>query len=284
MEPVFIGSEALREGRLTRHELQRWHRRVYPDVYAPGEAALSLRDRTVAAWLWSRRGAVIAGAAASALHGARWVDDHEPVELLWRNGRPPGGITVYRERVDADEVTRAVGLPVTTPARTAFDLGRMLPRDTAVARMDALMWATPFAKADVLRLMVRHAGVRGLQALRVALPLVDRGAASPKETWLRLLLVDAGFPTPETQIPVVDARGIVGALDMGWRRRMVAVEYDGDHHRSDRRIYVKDQRRLRRMEAAGWAVVRVIAEDRPADIVERVDCALTQASSRTFPA
>ena len=65
--------------------------------------------------------------------------------------------------------------------------------------------------------------------------LVDGGASSPKDTWLRLLLVDAGLPTPTTQIPVVDDYRALAMLDMGWTEFGVAVEYDGDHHRSDRR-------------------------------------------------
>ena len=48
---------------------------------------------------------------------------------------------------------------------------------------------------------------------------------------------------------------------------MVAVEYDGDHHRKDRRQYVKDIARLRMLEALGWIVIRVIAEDKPRDVI-----------------
>lgn len=48
---------------------------------------------------------------------------------------------------------------------------------------------------------------------------------------------------------------------------MVAVEYDGDHHRSDRHQYVKDIRRRERLERQGWIIITVVAEDRPAEIV-----------------
>jgi uncharacterized protein DUF559 len=136
------------------------------------------------------------------------------------------------------------------------------------------MWATPFSAEDVLLLAKRHPGARGLRRLRGALALVDRGAASPKETWLRLLLIDAGLPTPTTQIPVNENWRLVGVLDMGWERYKVAVEYDGDHHRTDRRRYVRDQQRLRKLEGLGWIVVRVIAEDKPEDVVTRVRNAL----------
>jgi hypothetical protein len=270
MGRVFIGSEALASGAVTRYELQRWHRRMFPDVYHPTEQVPSLRDRIYGAWLWSKRRAVVAGVAASAMWGADWVDADVPIELVWNNGRPPEGLVVRNDTLADDEVDRVGRLPVTAPARTAFDLARRLPRDEALTRIDSLMWSCRFSIEDVLLLAKRHPRARGLDALRTALPLVDAGAASPKETWLRLLLIDAGYPTPETQLPVYDADGLIGVVDMGWEALRVAVEYDGDHHRSNRRQYVRDQRRMRRLEAAGWIVIRVIAEDSVEDILGRV--------------
>ncbi len=158
---VFIGSEAVRERRLTGHQLRTRYRTVFPDVYLPDFAEPSLRDRTVGAWLWSRRRATIAGLAAAALHGSLWVDDLEPVELIWRNTQPPSNLVVRNERIAGDEITRAAGLPVTTVARTAFDLGRHLPRRQALARLDALMRATPFSIEDVMLLAKRYAGFDG---------------------------------------------------------------------------------------------------------------------------
>jgi hypothetical protein len=71
------------------------------------------------------------------------------------------------------------------------------------------MRAAPFSTEEVLMLVKRYPGARGVRRLRGALPLVDGGAASPKETWLRLLLIDAGFPVPTTQIPVLDGYAVV---------------------------------------------------------------------------
>jgi hypothetical protein len=264
---MFIGAQAVASGDLTRHELQRWYRPVYPGVYAPQRHNLSLRDRTAGAWLWSRRKAVIAGVAASALHGAQWVDDDVPIELIWSSTRPPRGLVVRHETLGDDEVTRVVGLPVTTPARTAYDLGRHLPRGQALARLDALMRATPFSTEDVRLLAKRYSGARNTRRLRAALPLVDSGAASPEETWLRLLLTEAGLPFPETQIRVVDGYRTVALLDMGWEKYQVAAEYDGDQHRSDRGQYVRDQWRLRRLAELGWIIIRVISEDRPDEVL-----------------
>jgi len=275
-----VGSEAVRLGRLSPYQLRTVFRAIYPDVYLADYAAPSLRTRSIAAWLWSDRRGVLAGLAAAALHGSDWIDDDQPVELIWRNPHPPVGVITRNQRVEPDEVTRVAGLPVTTLARTAFDLARQLPTGKAVARLDALMRATQFSIEDVLLLAKRYSGARGLRRLRAALPLVDPGAASPKETWLRLLLVDAGLPVPTTQIPVQPNWRLVAVVDMGWEKYQVAVEYDGDHHRANRRQYARDQDRLRKLEELGWIVIRVIAEDEPEEVVRRVRGALSRRGCR----
>jgi hypothetical protein len=280
MEHAFIGSHALAAGRLTRHELQRWYRPIYRGVYVPKRHEPSLRDRTLGALLTCRRKAVVSGIAASALHGAQWIDADTPIELIAPSARPQRGLRVRNESLQEDEITCVAGILATTPTRTAFDIGRHLRRDEAVARLDALMYATPFSVADVLALAKRYPRARGLRRLRAALPLVDGGAASPKETWLRLLLIDAGFPRPATQISVSDGWRPVRILDMGWEELKVAAEYDGDQHRTSRTQYVKDVRCQQKLQSLGWIVVRVIAEDRKADIINRVDDALTRRGYR----
>jgi hypothetical protein len=273
-DDAFIGSEALRSGDLTGYQLRTQYRAVYPDVYVPRFARPSLRTRSVGAWLWAERRAVVAGLAAAALHGSQWIDDDTLVELIWRNTHPPDGLVVRDERLHSDEVTTVAGIPVTTRARTAFDLGRRLPRGEAVARLDALMWASPFSMEDVMLLAKRYHGARGVRQLREVLPLVDGGAASPQETRLRLLFIDAGLPRPTTQIPIVDGRKLVRVLDMGWEDFMVAAEYDGDQHRTNRKQYVKDIRALPKVERLGWIVIRIIREDRDEDVIERARTAL----------
>lgn len=275
MGEVLIGSEATGTGALTEHQLRRWYRPIFRDVYLSRWAEPSLADRTVGAWLWSRRRAVIAGVAASALHGAAWVDADTPIELVANNARPQRGLLVRNETLGPDEVTRVRGLPVTTVARTAFDLGRHLPRGKAVARLDALTRAAPFSVEDIRTLTERHQGARGLRRLRLALPLVDGGAASPRETWLRLLLIDAGFPRPTAQLPLYRDRRLVGVFDLGWQEFRVAMEYDGAYHFTDRRRFVKDIGKLATAADQGWTVIRVVSEHRPGPVVQRTYHALT---------
>jgi hypothetical protein len=207
MRKLIVGSQALANGVVTEHDLRRWYDRMFRDIYAPKGYEPTLLDRIDGAWLRSGRNGVVAGVAAAALHGAQWVDDDIPVELIWDNTRPPPGIIARDERLDKDEITTVSCISVTTSARTAYDLGRHLPRSEAIARLDALMRATPFSMGEVLQLAQRHRGARGLKQLRAVLPLVDGGAASPQETRLRLLFIDAGFPRPTTQIPWSTAAG-----------------------------------------------------------------------------
>ncbi|MFS0896693.1 hypothetical protein [Mycolicibacterium litorale] len=270
MTEVFLGVEALGDG-LPRSELRRWYRPIFRGVYIPKNATPTLRDRAVAAWLTSGRTGVVTGVAASAWHGADWVDDDEPIEILVHERRKQAGLLVRMDRVADDEVVTLDGLPVATRARTAFDMGRYLKRAAAMGRLDALMRAAPFERSEVTALMDRYGPVRGVRQLRQLLPLIDPGAESLKESWLRLLLIDDGFPIPETQIPIVDETGEAFAfVDMGWRQLRLAVEYDGDQHRTSRPIYVNDIRRLERIRRCGWEVVRVIKEDHPGAVLARV--------------
>ncbi len=270
----FIGSEAVAAGVASHSQLRRRYTRVFRDVYVSEGAELTPAIRARAAWLWSRRRGVIAGFAASALHGSKWVDEARPVDIIHDNRHRLPGLQIWGDRLESDEIELIAGVPVTTPARTALDLACWHPSTTAVAALDALARATEFKMADVELLAARYRGRRGLERARVSLDLVDAGAQSPKETWLRLVLVQAGLPRPQTQIPVLDEfGGVMAYLDMGWEDVKVAVEYDGDHHRSDRSQYNWDIRRSERLQGCGWVVVRVVAGDRPAEFLHRIRAA-----------
>jgi hypothetical protein len=274
MADPFLGSEALARGRLTRHALRSNFVAVHPDVYLPAGAELSAEVRARAAWLWSRRRGVVAGQSAAALHGSKWVDGRAPAELLYDYRRPPTAIRTWSDRLDDDEVQIVAQMRTTTPARTALDIACRYPIGSAVAALDALTRATDLKMADVELLAERYQGRRGIRRAHRALSLIDAGAESPRETWLRLLLIRAGFPAPRTQIPVHDEYGhMVAELDMGWEAMKLAVEYEGDHHRTDRRQFNKDITRLETLTDLGWVLVRVTADDTEGGVVARVRAA-----------
>jgi len=274
MEGPFLGSEAVTAGAVTPYELRTRFRAIYRDVYVARGFEVTALVRVHAAWLWSQRRGVVAGHSASVLHGARWVADDRPAELIYDNRHAPPMIRTWSDRLEDDEATSSGSLKMTNPARTALDLACRYPIPRAVAAIDALARATDLKMADVELLAGRYKGRRGIRRARVALSLVDAGAESPRESWLRLILIRAGLPAPQTQIPVYDYYGqLVAVLDMGWEDIKLAVEYEGDHHRTDRRQFNKDIIRAEALTELGWISVRVTAEDTEGGVIARVSAA-----------
>jgi hypothetical protein len=192
----------------------------------------------------------------------------------------PTGIVVRSYELEPDDVCVVGDTRITAPARTAFDIRRTLPKNRAIPVLDALLNATDVKVTAVEAIADSKPGTRGVRLLRSALTLVHGGAESPRENRLRLLLMGAGLPRPETQIQFCDEFGDVRIrIDMGWREWKVAVEYDGIQHWEDRYQRSWDIDRIAMPEALGWTVVRVSAEmlSRPHVIVERVTAKLRAA-------
>ncbi|MGH3678133.1 MAG: hypothetical protein ACRDU5_20840 [Mycobacterium sp.] len=274
----FRADEALESAALTFRELRRFHAGIYPGVWAPRGVELTAKDRARAAWLWSRRVGVIAGQSASAMLGAKWIEPDSPAELIHANRRPPPLIKVHTDNLLAGETHLVNGMSVTTAARTAFDLGRRSGLEDGVKRIDALLNAVDLKVNDVDAIALRHPGVRGLCQLRQTLDLVDGGAESPYESLTRLLLVQAGFPRPQTQIPVLDEYGFVAArIDMGWSEYLVGVDFEGAHHWTNPKQWAWDAERYSLLPELGWIDVRAtsgMVHNSPRTFLDRVGRAL----------
>ena len=278
LEWPFRGWEAVEAGVLSVRELRRFYVPVYPGVHVPRGVELSAVQRSRAAWLWSGRRGVIAGLSAAATLGAKWIAPGLPAELIHTNRRPPPMLVVHSDDVGIGETQRVDGMCVTTAARTAFDIGRRMDIESGVQRVDALMNATDIKVSDIESVAELHPGVRGLAQLRRTLELVDGGAESPYESLTRLLFVRAGFPPPETQIPVLDEYGVVIAvIDMGWREYLVGVDFEGAHHWTDPRQRRWDCERYTRLPELGWTDFRVtsgMVHNTPRVVLNRVGAAL----------
>lgn len=287
MQPLewpFRGTDALAAGVLTPHRLRTDFEAIHRNVYIPRGKRLTPVTRAVAAWLWSGRTATAAGLSAAALHRTAWIDDWLSAELNRASRDQARGIIVHSDTLDDDETCIRDGIRLTTPARTAFDLGRRKGLVSAVIRLDALMHATEVKAADIELLADRHRGARGVAQLRRVVRLADGGAESPYETKTRLALVGSGLPRPQTQIAVLNDWGaVVARVDMGWEEWKVGVEFDGAHHWTDPAQRSRDIDRLAELEARGWRIVRVSAEMlryRPHVVVARTRSALLTAGCR----
>lgn len=287
----FVASEAIAAGVVTRSTLKgpRFRspfRGIAVAVGVPDSYAL----RSEAAFLTVRGTGALAGYSAAEMLGADCAPARAPAEVVLpeRQRRARAGLIVHRAAVPDEEILRDVPVRVrdrrgrwtalpgrtvdtTSPVRTAFDLARREPRIEAVVALDALMCHRRVAPADVLRLAARHPGVRGVSRLSALVALADGRAESPMETRIRLALLDGGLPLPELQFPLGRYR-----LDLAYPAAMLAVEYDGEHHREAAQA-AYDLERQSYLATCGWTVIRPTAREVLADpdaVADRVRHAL----------
>jgi very-short-patch-repair endonuclease len=278
-QKLVLATEALASGAVTRRELARDYSKLFRNVYVRNGEKLTAKDKAIAAWFWSGRSATLGGLSAAAVLGSRYVDASAPAELIRANRRAPEGIVIHSDSVSDVDISRLGVLSATNPSRTAFDIGRRMDLVDAVIQIDALLNATGCSVDDVLAVARRNPGARGLRRALMALNVADAGAESPPETTTRLLLIAAGLPRPETQIPVEHG---TYRLDMGWRGPLVAVEYDGQQHWTDPVQRARDIERLEFLASLGWTIIRVSwtqLRDQPQVVVNRVARALKLAPS-----
>jgi hypothetical protein len=268
---VFIGSQAIAEGFLTRGQLRtRGYRRVVQGVYVDPSLPFDhqLKSRGVALLL--PEDAVIGGHSAAAWYGAPFAGPQDPVTVLrsphvtWDG---PRGVRIHQTDLRPGDRTVVDGVPMSSPLRTAWDVATLEPLGTAVAALDAMVRAEAVSLPELRGMAVRGFGRFGAARVRRAVPLVDPRAASAPESRVRVALVLAGLaPIPQYEVRV---DGIVSRFDFAWPEAKVALEYEGAYHFEEGQI-VRDDERIGRLRAAGWIVIRISAADlRDLDAVVR---------------
>lgn len=180
-------------------------------------------------------------------------------------------------------ITRRVnGLTVVSPERAWLDTVSDLPLGEAVVLTDGLLRRqNPISTLDALHAEVDSAkGVRGLRKAREALDRARLNTDSPMETRTRLLMINNGLPCPAVNPEIRTDDGLfLGYADMAYLERKVIVEFDGEHHRTDRSTWQNDIRRTRQFELHGWRRIQVASHDifiDPRPFLARVRQALSE--------
>ncbi|MDO7880774.1 DUF559 domain-containing protein [Salinibacterium soli] len=181
--------------------------------------------------------------------------------------------------VDSD-VTTWGGLRLSSPARTWVDLATQLGLGDLVAVGDYLIHhRAPFTdRVELARLIARSEGARGIRLAREALALLSERAESRPESLLRVILARSDLPTAEINHVLVDTdTGQQTRPDFLFRDQQVILEYQGDYHRT-RAQWRRDMTRRTRLEAQGWKVVELNADDLrdPAELVTRIRALLAR--------
>ncbi len=226
--------------------------------------------RAAAAQLTAGPRAALCGTTAAQLHGCGCVASPRTHILMpyGRAIRGRGGLVVHHGRGIPDDIEEIAGLRVLRLDRVIADLLCILPwrhrASDALAVLDqALRQAgdanETFRKAVAARLEQRS-DIRGTVRARGLLDLGSERAESPPESWLRLRLVENGFPLPEVNwvITTPDGREIV-RLDLAWPSLRICVEYDGWESHAGREA--ADAARAAALRRHGWIVLRVNADD-----------------------
>jgi hypothetical protein len=142
--------------------------------------------------------------------------------------------------------------------------GSVPPRELVVAADALLRRRAAVCRLDQLdgAVAALPPGTRGIRLLHEALARTRAGTDSCMETRLRWVLVEAGLPCPVVNQLVRGPDGAVVAMpDLSYPEQRVAIEYDGDVHRTDRATWRRDIARRQELEAIGWRVVTCTADD-----------------------
>jgi Protein of unknown function (DUF559) len=268
----FTRSQALAGG-VTRWELQRavTEGRIRPvirDVYTKAQVTDDLRLRIAALSLIAPRTVVICDRTAAWVHGVdvrryRELGGLPRLEVVSLRGcepmKRPQILSGERDLVPED-VMELDGVLVTTPLRTALDLGCKLWRYDAMAAMDALMATFGITRADLERELPRYRRRRGVVQLRQLVANADPKSESARESWVRLMIADANLPAPASQVWVYDGIVPVYRLDFAYEHAQIAIEYDGGVH-LDPEQAEKDRIRRAWLEDRGWTVIVLRKKD-----------------------
>ena len=106
-------------------------------------------------------------------------------------------------------------------------------------------------------------GRRGSRLMAEAFPQLRPRSNSPMETRARLVFLRGGLPEPELNVVINDQHSgqWLSDSDFVWRKRRVVAEFDGDHHRTDRRQWQNDVARCQNLQDDGWAFVQLTYPD-----------------------
>ena len=222
---------------------------------------------------------VVSGPTAARLHGLLLPErllQPGPVHLsVGTAGGRPGreGLVPHRVDVPAAHRVRVRGVVATSAPRTLWDLcaGEYgLSEAEVVVAGDALLrspWvpgigrgAPAHTREELAQVLLERGRYDGCRLARSALGRMRAGAESPRETLLRLALVDAGLPEPELQL-TLDARDPRSpVVDLAYARWRLALQYEGRHHRS-REQQERDVMRDRWCLDRGWLSLKVSGAD-----------------------
>jgi very-short-patch-repair endonuclease len=213
----------------------------------------------------------------------RWLRDRAEIDVtVPRLADQPRGKNVIGHRIDLPATRTFAGLPLMTPEETWVRLASALGLDDLIIAGDFLVRRKhPLSSLErIVYELGRLQRIRGSRLARCAAEEIRAGTDSPPETKLRVVIVRAGLPEPVIGFRVHDDGYFVGTPDLAYPEYRIALEYEGDGHRTSANVFRDDIARRELFEDAGWRVIRVTAADLhdPRQLISRIRRALAARS------
>lgn len=201
--------------------------------------------------------------------------ESEALEVVVRTGSTPprtAGVRGRRLAAGRAGVWRIGSTPVVDPVAALFMVAGGLTHEQTVVLVDALITHADnypdlvpgrpvFTVRQLTDRLDEWGPFAGCATMRAALHDSREHVESPKETETRLLIVGSGLPEPVVQHEVREGHRLVARVDLAYPDLKIAIEYEGDGHRTDKKLWRADIRRQRELEDRGWIVIRLTQDD-----------------------
>lgn len=157
------------------------------------------------------------------------------------------------KQIHSDDATEREGIPVTTPARTLFDLAELLRPRQLERVFDQAEQLQIFDLRALERVRNRCNGRHALASLD-ALLSEYQGSLPTRSELERLcldLLRESGMPMPVVNVILAGIE-----VDMVWHAQRVVLELDGYRYHRSRKAFERDRERNNILQLAGYRVYR----------------------------
>lgn len=241
----------LTERAIARRVERGWLHRLHHGVYSVGTPDLPREGRWLAAVFAAGPGAVLSHRDAAALW-ALLPSSRTRIEVTApKRRRPRDAIEIHVARLPADEITVVDGIPVTTVARTIFDIAAVEPPRRVERAADTAERRGLAGLLSVADLLARHPRRPGAGTLR-ELAFDATVTRSAFEEAFRTFLARHGLPRPQMNAWVAGCE-----VDAYWPHARLVVELDGYEFHRTRGSFEADRLRDRALLLAGIRVVRI---------------------------
>jgi very-short-patch-repair endonuclease len=172
--------------------------------------------------------------------------------------RQRSGILCHRSSVPPDETGEVLGIPVTSVARTQFDLAGVLAKrglERAMYEAEVRQLTDRLSLPNLLERYPRRRGAANLQALLGANAPVGIAQNDFEELFVAFLDAE-GLPRPRLNA-TLPIRGLLLKPDCMWSEQRLLVELDGRAVHGTARAFEGDRQRDRILLAEGWRSTRI---------------------------